>query len=134
MFPPEQVSKLPPIKRNHQTKIHFAPSALLSIPFCFAFGSGDVHLNIVRSGDFANALSNLTKAIADVEVLISEMQAHRDPLASHIYSARRVYRGLRDTKSGKRHAMSARISWQRACELGFKGTLEDWERLIAAGE
>lgn len=88
----------------------------------------------VRSKHLATALSNLTKAIADVETLVAEMQAHRDPLASHICAARRAYRNLQDTKSGKRHANSARLRWQRACELGFRGTLTDWERLIAAGE
>lgn len=88
----------------------------------------------VRPDQLAVAFENLRKAIAEVEALIADMQNHRDPLAAYIYTARRAYRGVRDTKSGKRHAMSARISWQRACELGFKGTLADWERLIAAGE
>ena len=88
----------------------------------------------MRPDQLALALVNLGKAMSEVEELIADMQNHRDPLASHIYIARRSYRSLRDTKSGKRHAMSARISWQRACELGFKGTLADWERLIAAGE
>lgn len=80
----------------------------------------------------ADALSNLAKAICEVEVLIADMRSHRDPLASHIYSTRRAYRNMRDTKSGKRHAMLARTSWQRASELGFPGHLDDWQRLIAA--
>jgi hypothetical protein len=80
------------------------------------------------------ALANFRTALAEVETLVADMQDHRDPLASHIYSARRAYRTLTDTKSGKRHAMSARISWQRACDLGFRGTLADWERLISAGD
>lgn len=82
----------------------------------------------------AVALANLSKAIIEVEALVADLKCHRDPLASHIYSARRSYRGISDTKSGKRHAMVARTSWQRACELGFRGNLADWERLIAAGE
>jgi hypothetical protein len=88
----------------------------------------------VRPEQLVVALTNLRNAMAEVQALITDMQNHRDPLASHIYSARRVYRNLKDTKSGKRHVMSARISWQRACELGFKGSLGDWERLIAAGD
>jgi hypothetical protein len=88
----------------------------------------------VRPEQLVFALANLRQAMTEVEALIADMQTHRDPLASHIYSARRAYRNLRDTKSGKRHAMSARISWQRACELGFKGAVADWERLIAAGD
>jgi hypothetical protein len=82
----------------------------------------------------ATALANLSKAIVEVETLVSEMRTHRDPLASHIYTARRAYRNTSDTKSGKRHAFLARTTWQRACDLGFPGTLGDWERLIAAGE
>lgn len=88
----------------------------------------------MRPEQLVTALANLSTAIAEVEALIADMQSHRDPLAAYIYTVRRSYRGLRDTKSGKRHSMSARISWQRACELGFKGTLADWERLIAAGD
>jgi hypothetical protein len=82
----------------------------------------------------ALALANLSKAIAEVDALVTDMKIHRDPLASHIYGTRRTYRNLNDTKSGKRHAMLARTSWQRAYELGFPGNLADWERLIAAGE
>ena len=88
----------------------------------------------MRPEQLSHALSNLRNAIADVEALVADLQTHRDPLASHIYTARRAYRSLRDTKSGKRHANSARISWQRACELGFRGSLTEWERLMAAGE
>lgn len=93
-----------------------------------------VQLNIVRSEQLATALANLSNAIAEVETLVADMRSNRDPLASYIYTTRRAYRNVNDTKSGKRHAMSARITWQRACELGFKGTLADWERLIAAGD
>jgi hypothetical protein len=46
------------------------------------------------------------------------------PMASHISISRRLYRKMSDTKSGKRHHLSARPSWQRACQLGFRGNLE----------
>ena len=29
--------------------------------------------------------------------------------------------------------MSARLSWQTACELGFRGNLDEWERSLDAG-
>ena len=29
-------------------------------------------------------------------------------------------------------AMSAQLSWQTACELGFRGNLDEWERLMGA--
>jgi len=49
-----------------------------------------------------------------------------------IFASRRVYQRQSDTKSGKRHHLSARLSWQQACELGFRGNLEEWERLLGA--
>ncbi|HZJ37842.1 MAG TPA: hypothetical protein VFD18_01625 [Chthoniobacterales bacterium] len=36
------------------------------------------------------------------------------------------------SKGGKRHERAARMSWQTACELGFRGTLGEWERLLGA--
>jgi hypothetical protein len=32
---------------------------------------------------------------------------------------------MSDTKGGKRHHISARLSWLQACELGFHGHFED---------
>ena len=78
------------------------------------------------------ALEQLTAAIHDVESELAAMKAERDPLASHIFVSRRRYRNLSDTKSGKRSAMSAHLSWQTACELGFRGNLDEWERLLGA--
>jgi hypothetical protein len=60
------------------------------------------------------------------------MHAEHDPLAVHIFVSRRQYQNLSDTKSGKRRAMSAHLSWQTACELGFRGNLDEWERLMGA--
>jgi hypothetical protein len=45
---------------------------------------------------------------------------------------RRSYRNVNDTKSGKRRDVSARLSFNTACELGFRGGLEEWERLMGA--
>ena len=59
--------------------------------------------------------------------------AEPDPLAVHIFVSRRQYRNTSDTKGGKRHATAARLSWQIACDLGFRGTLGEWERLLGAG-
>jgi hypothetical protein len=60
------------------------------------------------------------------------MKAERDPLASHIFVSRRHYQNVNDTKSGKRHEMNARLSFDAACELGFRGSLDEWERLMGA--
>ena len=79
-----------------------------------------------------DALERLTKAIRDVETELAAMKAEHDPLASHIFVSRRHYQNLSDTKIGKRRAMSAHLSWQTACELGFRGNLDEWERLMGA--
>jgi len=65
-----------------------------------------------------------------VNVAIDEMRREHDPLASHIFVSRRNFRRTNDTKRGKRHHFSARLSWQQACDLGFGGDLGEWERLM----
>jgi len=60
------------------------------------------------------------------------MKAERDPLASHIFVSRRDYRNVNDTKDGKRCEMNPHLSFNTACELGFRGSLDDWERLMGA--
>ena len=79
-----------------------------------------------------NALTALGDAIREVNAAIDEMRREHDPLASHIFVSRRNYRDLNDTKSGKRRDTAARLSWQSACDLGFRGTLGEWERLLGA--
>ena len=61
---------------------------------------------------------------------LEEMRAEPDPLAVHIFVSRRQYRNMPDTKSGKRSETAARVSWQTACELGFRGNLGEWGRLM----
>ena len=60
------------------------------------------------------------------------MEAEHDPLAVHIFLARRRYRNLEGGKSGKKHEREARLSWETACELGFRGNLSEWQRLLGA--
>jgi hypothetical protein len=86
----------------------------------------------MRAVRLQDALEQLTAAIHDVESELRAMKAEHDPLASHIFVSRRHYRGLDDTKSGKRGEMNARLSFNTACELGFRGSLCEWERLIRA--
>ncbi len=35
------------------------------------------------------------------------------------------------SKSGKRPEAAARLSYGQACEFGFRGSLDEWERLMA---
>jgi len=81
---------------------------------------------------FKEALERLTKAMRDVETEVAAMKAEHDPLASHIFMSRRHYRNANDTKSGKRRETNARLSFNTACELGFRGDLDEWERLMGA--
>ena len=60
------------------------------------------------------------------------MKAEHDPLASHIFISPRNYRNANDTKGGKRREINARLSFNTACELGFRGSLDEWERLMGA--
>ena len=69
------------------------------------------------------ALERLTTAIHDVETEVTAMKAEHDPLASHIFISRRHYRNAKDTKGGKRREINARLSFNTACELGFRGSL-----------
>ncbi len=80
----------------------------------------------MRAARLQNALERLTAAIRNVESELAAMKAEQDPLASHIFVARRHYRNVNDTKSGKRREMTARLSFDTACELGFRGSLDEW--------
>jgi hypothetical protein len=86
----------------------------------------------MRAARLQRSLERLTAAIRDVESELAEMKAEHDPLASHIFVSRRSYRKVADTKSGKRGDMNARVSFDTACELGFRGSLDEWERLMGA--
>ena len=83
-------------------------------------------------GRLQKALEQLTAAIRNVECELAAMKAEHDPLALHIFISRRHYRNVNDTKSGKRREMTARLSFNTACELGFRGSLDEWERLMGA--
>ena len=86
----------------------------------------------MRAARLEKALKRLTAAVRDVECELAAMKAERDPLASHIFVSRRHYQNVNDTKSGKRRDMNARLSFDTACELGFRGSLDEWERLMGA--
>ena len=79
----------------------------------------------MRPNRLQNALAALGDAMREVNSAIEEMRGEHDPLASHIFVSRRDYQNMSDTKSGKRRHLSARLSWQQACDLGFRGDLEE---------
>ena len=86
----------------------------------------------MHAGRLHDALQRLNEAIREVENELAAMKADHDPLASHIFVSRRNYRNANDTKSGKRREVDARLSFNTACELGFRGNLDEWARLMGA--
>src|SRR4051794_12908073 len=80
----------------------------------------------VHANRLQNALTNLSTAIREAEAVVEAMRSEHDPLAVHIFVSRRNYRNLPDTKSGSRRQVAVRLSWQTACELGFRGSLSEW--------
>lgn len=86
----------------------------------------------MRARSLQNALATLRHSISQVETVIDQMRSEHDPLALHIFAARRAYRNMSDTKGGKRHHTAAMLSWQQARDLGFRGNLDEWERLMGA--
>ena len=82
----------------------------------------------MRPNRLQNALAALGDTTREVNAAIEEMRREHDPLASHIFVSRRLYQNMSDTKDGKRHRLTARLSWQQACDLGFRGNLEEWRR------
>ena len=86
----------------------------------------------MRVAHLQDALERLTAAIRDVDSELAAMKAEHDPLASHIFVSRRSYRNVNDTKSGKRRETVAQVSFDTACELRFRGSLDEWERLMGA--
>jgi len=86
----------------------------------------------MRAARLQDALERLTAAICDVESELAAMKAEHDPLASYIFISRRHYRNVNDTKSGKRRERTARLSFNTACELGFRGSFDEWERFMGA--
>src|SRR5947208_16305226 len=87
---------------------------------------------MMRAARLQDALERLTAAFRNVEAELAAMKAEHDPLATHIFLSRRNYRNANDTKGGKRREINARLSFNTACELGFRGSLDEWERLIGA--
>jgi hypothetical protein len=87
---------------------------------------------MMRAARLEDALERLSAAIRDVESELEAMKGEHDPLALHIFVSRRHYRNVNDLKSGKRREMNARLSFNNACELGFRGSLDEWERLMGS--
>jgi hypothetical protein len=62
----------------------------------------------VQANRLRVAIKNLTDALRETEAALEELRADSDPLALHIFVARRQYRNIPDTNSGKRSEIAAR--------------------------
>jgi hypothetical protein len=77
----------------------------------------------------------LASATASVDRLATKVEAARaepDPFASHYFAARKSYRYACQTanKSGAKIERDLISTYRRAMELGFKGSIRDWEALL----
>lgn len=86
----------------------------------------------MHANQLQSALAKLSEAVQEIESVLKSLRAEHDPLVMHIFVSRRQYRNTPATKSGKRTDMVARLTWQAACDLGFRGSLGEWEGLIGA--
>ena len=86
----------------------------------------------MRATRLQGALERLTGAIRDVEfeLLENESRAGSAGVAHLCFTPPLPERHR--YKSGKRREMTARLSFDTACDLGFRGSLDDWERLMGA--
>jgi hypothetical protein len=64
--------------------------------------------------------------------VVEEMRAEEDPLALNIFVSRRNYKRTHVTKNGKRRDTTALLSCQSVCEMGFRRTLGECDRLMGA--
>ena len=92
----------------------------------------NVQENTMHPEALLDALKELDCAIHKVSAVLEELRKEHDSLASYIFVSRRSYRATEDTKGGRRQEMSARLSFNKACALGFRGSLHEWERLMGA--
>jgi hypothetical protein len=89
-------------------------------------------MNSINANQLHDVLTDLSEAIRQVESVLEAMRGEHDPLAVHIFVSRRHNRQANDTTSAKRRQVNARLSFHAACELGFRGSLGEWERLMGA--
>lgn len=77
----------------------------------------------------------LTDAIRTVEVFATKIDAARaapDPFAALYFAARKDYRHACRTanKGGAKIERSLLSSYKKAMDLGFKGSIREWEALL----
>ena len=91
-----------------------------------------VQLNRMRSRQLHDALENLINAIREVEAVVETMCTVARPAGiTHLHFTPQLSERSRH-KRWKTPRDNARLSYNTACELGFRGNLDEWERLMGA--
>lgn len=73
------------------------------------------------------------RAMADAfGAQVEAAKAQQDPFAAHYFASRQRFRRAidGDTKSGKRSERALVESYKQATDLGFKGSIRQWEGLL----
>jgi hypothetical protein len=82
--------------------------------------------------DLQALLATATERVDDFATEVSAARAQPDPFASLYFAARKSYRRACDTanKSGKNIERVLISTYRKAMDLGFKGSIRDWEALL----
>src|SRR5260370_8465422 len=78
-----------------------------------------VRVNSIHPARLQSALERLTIAIRDVESEIATMKTQHDPLALHIFVARRSYRNVADTKGANHPQTNPPTTFNTPLDLAF---------------
>ena len=90
----------------------------------------------------ASTIANFQKAIQavlargeELEAELSQIRENPDPFARHVYQARRDYaRTMASdrTKHGRHAEYTFAAGYRQACELGYRGSREQWHLVLTA--
>ena len=82
--------------------------------------------------ELRRALSHATATVDHFAKDLEAAKAAPDPFASLYYAARRSYRRACETanKSGKTIERDLQSTYIKAMDLGFKGSIREWEALL----
>jgi hypothetical protein len=90
----------------------------------------------VKLEDLDAQLAAIETAVQQARALIADAMQARDPLAAHIYTARRLWRAAVASlkKSTSRIERVELDTFRQAQALKFKGTAHEWRRLLESGQ
>ena len=82
--------------------------------------------------DLRAQLAAMGQCLDTLAKKIEDAKAVADPFAAHYYAARRSYRRAVATanKGGKNIERNLISTYRVAMELGFKGTIREWQALL----